>query len=113
MILLLSDSWPPGKYCIYKKGHECPSSMEEGFVIWDDENTDNQNEVGGSVPEGLYSDDTKIYFCCKTDGSVDRPVQLPIQSDFLLFAYQSTKCQKVCRINLLQCVCFSTIRSLH
>ena len=65
-------------------------------MIWDDENTDNQNEVGGNVPEGLYSDDTKIYFCCKTDGFVDRPIHLPIESDFLLFAYHSTKCQKVC-----------------
>ena len=71
--------------------------MQEGFVIWDDENTDNQNEVGGNVPEGLYSDDTKIYFCCQTDGLVDRPIDLPSESDFLLFAYQSTKCQKVSR----------------
>ena len=64
-------------------------------MIWDDENTDNQNEVAGSVPEGLYSDDTKIYFCCRTDGLVGRPIDLPTEKDFLLFAYQSTKCQKV------------------
>ena len=69
--------------------------MAEGFVIWDDENTDNQNEVKGSVPEGLYSDDTKILFCCKTDGDTNKPMVLPTESDFLLFSYQSTKCQKV------------------
>ncbi|XP_065071063.1 uncharacterized protein LOC135695808 [Rhopilema esculentum] len=92
----IGDSeWPPGKYCIYKKGPECPGSMIEGFVIWDDENTDNQNERGGALPEGLYSDDTKIYFCCQTEGAVNKPIELPTEKDFLLFSFQSTKCQKV------------------
>ena len=69
--------------------------MKEGFVIWDDENTDNQNEAGGVLPAGLYSDDTKILFCCKTKGDVDRPILLPADRDFLLFSYESIKCQKV------------------
>ncbi len=69
--------------------------MKEGFVIWDDENTDNQNEAAGVLPEGLYSDDTKILFCCRTNGDVDKPIQLPPEKDFFLFSYQSTKCQKV------------------
>ncbi len=75
--------------------------MKEGFVIWDDENTDNQNEAGGVLPEGLYSDDTKILFCCKTDGDVDKQIQLPTDTDFYLFSYQSIKCQKVLKILIL------------
>eukprot|EP00794_Sanderia_malayensis_P012893 gene12893-14220_t len=89
------SSWPAGKYCVYKRGSTCPAKMKEGFVIWDDENTDNQNEAGGALPEGLYSDDTKILFCCMTDGHVDKPIRLPSDSDFFLFSYQSIKCQKV------------------
>ena len=86
--------WPDGKYCIYKKGHSCPSGLEEGFVIWDDENKDNKNSKVGDLPEGLYNEDTKIFFCCSTSGSANREIVLPNKSPFLLFAYESILCQK-------------------
>ncbi|KAM7452633.1 hypothetical protein ABFA07_000282 [Porites harrisoni] len=87
--------WPDGKYCIYKKGHSCPSGLEEGFVIWDDENKDNKNSKVGDLPEGLYNEDTKIFFCCSTSGSANKEIVLPNKSPFLLFAYDSILCQKV------------------
>ena len=87
--------WPDGKYCIYKKGHSCSSGLDEGFVIWDDENKDNKNSKVGDLPEGLYNEDTKIFFCCSTSGSANKEIVLPNKSPFLLFAYKSILCQKV------------------
>lgn len=87
--------WPDGKYCIYKKGVDCPSGLDEGFVIWDDENKDNKNSKNGELPEGLFNEDTKIFFCCSTSGSVDTEITLPNKSPFLLFAYESILCQKI------------------
>jgi len=87
--------WPDGKYCIYKKGSDCPSGLDEGFVIWDDENKDNKNSKDGELPEGLFNEDTKIFFCCSTSGSADKEITLPNKSPFLLFAYESILCQKV------------------
>jgi len=87
--------WPSGKYCIYKRGPTCPKGLKEGFVIWDDENTDNQNDKGGALPEGQYTEDTKIYFCCSTHGFTDKDISLPAKKPFFLFAYESLKCQKI------------------
>jgi len=87
--------WPPGKYCIYKRGSSCPANLKEGFVMWDDENTDNQNDKGGALPAGQYTEDTKIYFCCSTTGFVDKEISLPAKRPFFLFAYESARCQKV------------------
>ena len=87
--------WPEGKYCVYMKGSRCPAGLEKGFVIWDDENKDNQNTAGGELPEGHYSDDTKIYFCCSTSGAVEQPITLPSDKPFFLYAYDSIKCQNV------------------
>lgn len=87
--------WPPGKYCIYKRGSSCPTNLKEGFVLWDDENTDNQNDKGGALPSGQYTEDTKIYFCCSTTGFVDKEISLPAKRPFFLFAYESARCQKV------------------
>ncbi|XP_068708333.1 uncharacterized protein [Montipora foliosa] len=93
--------WPDGKYCIYKKGLDCPSGLEEGFVIWDDENKDNKNSKRGELPEGLFNEDTKIFFCCSTSGSSGKEITLPNKSPFLLFAYESILCQKVKGMNVI------------
>ena len=87
--------WPEGKYCIYKKGSSCPTGLDEGFVIWDDENKDNKNSKEGVLPEGLFNEDTKIFFCCSTTGSASQEITLPNKAPFLLFAYDSILCQKV------------------
>lgn len=87
--------WPDGKYCIYKKGSRCPTGLDEGFVIWDDENKDNKNSKYGDLPEGLFNEDSKIFFCCSTTGSASKEITLPNKAPFLLFAYESYLCQKV------------------
>ena len=61
----------------------------------DDENKDNKNSKVGDLPEGLYNEDTKIFFCCSTSGSANKEIVLPNKSPFLLFAYDSILCQKV------------------
>ncbi|PFX18014.1 uncharacterized protein LOC111340085 [Stylophora pistillata] len=87
--------WPDGKYCIYKKGSRCPAGLDEGFVIWDDENKDNKNSKDGELPEGLFNEDTKIFFCCSITGSAGKEITLPNKAPFFLFAYDSYLCQKV------------------
>eukprot|EP00111_Clytia_hemisphaerica_P007703 TCONS_00022387-protein len=87
--------WPAGRYCIYKRGPLCPQGLDQGFVIWDDENTDNQDDKGGALPEGEYTEDTKIYFCCSDKGIKDNQIALPTKKPFFLFAYKSINCQKV------------------
>ena len=87
-----------GQYCIYKRDR-CPSGLKEGFVRWDDDDVDgsslNKNDKGGTLPEGIYDQNTKINFCCRTDGRKSHPVLLPTRDPFLLLAYGSEKCQMV------------------
>lgn len=90
--------WPNGKYCIYKKGDFCPQGFHKGSVLWDDDNANNGfnlNSKGGELPSGLYNQDTKIYFCCMTTGSVEKRVSLPVNKPFYLLAFESTTCQEV------------------
>ena len=88
-------SWPQGKYCIYKKGAGCPRGLQAGFVYWDDENIDNKNHFNGDLPEGEYTDKTKISFCCSTTGKAESEIVLPTEKPFYLFPYGDTTCQKV------------------
>ncbi|CAB4035695.1 partial, partial [Paramuricea clavata] len=90
-------SWPQGKYCIYKKGAGCPGGLQAGFVYWDDENIDNKNHFNGDLPEGEYTDKTKILFCCSTTGKAESEIVLPTEKPFYLFPYGDTACQKVAR----------------
>ena len=83
-----------GKYCIYKKG-VCPLGLGEGFLYWDDEDRNNVNKDGGSLPEGEYGLDTRIFFCCRTVGDKSDPVPLPLSKPFYLLAYGSSDCQLV------------------
>ena len=69
--------------------------MTSGFVYWDDEDNYNVNDKGGTLPDGFYGRNTKIYFCCKIDGNKNDAIILPFQSPFYLLAYNSAKCQMV------------------
>ena len=92
------QKWPFGKYCIYKKGSTCPKGLRKGSVLWDDENGKNGvnlNFQSGSVPNGKYNQDTKIFFCCQTVGSSSSPVELPIDKPFYLIAFDNKECQEV------------------
>ena len=80
--------WPAGEYCIYQKGKSCPAGMSSGSVFWDDENANgnNKNTKNGSLPEGVFNEDTKIFFCCQTKGVHSTPIKLPVNKPFYLIA---------------------------
>ena len=84
-----------GKYCIYKKGGSCPISLTSGYIRWDDEDNNNKNNQTGTLPDGVYDCNTKIEFCCRTDGDKNNPVSLPTLKPFFLLAYDSAECQQV------------------
>ena len=83
-----------GQYCIYKSG-KCPTGLTDGAVFWDDEDSHKENDKGGSLPGGSYGINTRINFCCKTDGNKTVAILLPTKSPFYLLAYKSAKCQMV------------------
>ena len=69
--------------------------MTSGFIKWDDEDKDNKNNRSGILPDGVYDYNTKIEFCCRTDGNKRDPISLPSQTPFFLLAYDSAECQQV------------------
>ncbi|XP_022098027.1 uncharacterized protein LOC110983241 [Acanthaster planci] len=95
-----NPDWEPGQYCIFKKGKFCPDRFSEGWIKWDDKNHVNDNDKSGELPEGVYDDDTKIYFCCREDGDVGSPLTLPIDKPFFLFR-KNGDCQAVDRMTML------------
>ena len=83
-----------GQYCIFKKGN-CPKGLKKGYVFWDDENGKNINKKGGTLPDGIYDQDTLVYYCCRTDGDKYTPIPLPVISPFYLKAFNTSECQRV------------------
>lgn len=70
--------------------------MKKGFVYWDDlDGEKNSNDKDGTLPNGTYDRNTRIEFCCRTDGNKDNPILLPSERPFFLLAYESPKCQMV------------------
>ncbi|XP_048578632.1 uncharacterized protein LOC5514562 isoform X2 [Nematostella vectensis] len=92
--------WPQGQYCIYKKGALCPAGLNEGWIRWDDENSDIDfpNSEGGSLPEGIYGENTVIYYCCDGRGDTSTPIWLPSGGPFYLMPFISKTCQSVHRL---------------
>ncbi|KAK3585063.1 hypothetical protein CHS0354_004247 [Potamilus streckersoni] len=86
--------WPQGDYCIFKYG-TCPTGFEEGFVKWDDEDTQNRNDWQGVLPDGVYNEDTLQRYCCRSDGLPTAPIILPTDKPFYLFQYKRDVCQQV------------------
>ena len=94
--LLFTSDWSPvGKYCVYKKGSQCPSGLGEGYVYWDDDDFGNLNDESGILPSGEYNEDTKVEFCCQTNGNKKEPILLPTELPFFLLAFGSDECQMV------------------
>lgn len=70
--------------------------MSQGHVKWDDDdNFLHLSDKGGVLPDGVFGDDTQLYFCCRTDGNKTEPVSLPTDQPFFLLAYGSPQCQQV------------------
>ena len=89
------SSWPNGTYCIAMFGRSCPDGFGRGFVYWDDENDNNINWAHGSVPFGTFFQNTKLYYCCRSDGSISTPISLPTGTSFYLLQKSSAGCQRV------------------
>ena len=72
--------------------------MNPGWVKWDDENYQNTNKAGGSLPDGSYNKDTVIHYCCQTSGNWNDVIELPVSQPFYLLTSNSNsmpKCQMV------------------
>ena len=69
--------------------------MESGFIKWDDEDSTNRNLFSAQLPDGSYSRDTKIEYCCRTDGNATNTINLPTDSPFVLLKANTHMCQKV------------------
>ena len=94
--------WPPGKYCIAKHGDSCPVGFSVGSILWDDEDTSNDNKKYGEIP--ATSNDLhniRVYYCCRSDGNVNTAIALPYFAPFGLYRYGGT-CQKVQRMTEMQ-----------
>ena len=89
------SSWPNGTYCIVAFGSSCPDGFGKGYVYWDDEDTDNTNYASGSVPFGSFYRNTKLYYCCRSDGSISTAISLPTGTPFYLLQKSSAGCQRV------------------
>ena len=89
----INYQWPKGQYCILKKNN-CPSGFHYGNIYWDDEDDDNANSAGGTLPDGSYNSNTRIDFCCRKDGDPERVIVLPTSKPFILVK-ATDKCQKV------------------
>lgn len=87
------QTWQNGTYCLLKHG-TCPTGFTSGFVYWDDEDLNNDNSKGGTLPDGTYDKNTKIYYCCRNDASPQIAVFLPTDRPFILLRYGNT-CQTV------------------
>ncbi|XP_052799350.1 uncharacterized protein LOC128230964 [Mya arenaria] len=87
-------NWPKGSYCILKYGGSCPFGFQNGFILWDDEDVNNHNERGGTLPDGEYGSNTKIYYCCRNDGRTSTAISLPTDRPFILMRLTAA-CQAV------------------
>ena len=72
--------------------------MSDGWIHWDDEDYRNINDRRGPLPYGVYNKDTKIYYCCQTNGLWHDSIELPVSRPFYLLTSSSTHtplCQMV------------------
>ncbi|CAG2214853.1 unnamed protein product [Mytilus edulis] len=66
-----------------------------GSIYWDDEDHANANTKNGVPPDGTYDRNTRIYYCCRSDGPSYSSIVLPTSKPFYLYHYTSTVCQRV------------------
>ena len=89
-----SSAWPRGHYCIARYGGTCPTGFLTGHKFWDDEDAFNSNSKQDPVPDGNYGSNTRIQYCCRSDGSTSVGIELPTSQPFILYRYGGT-CQTV------------------
>ena len=89
----LSIPWPPGKYCIARRGGECPENFIDGHIFWDN-SVAKRMLIQNPIPDKSAVTDTGIDFCCRSDGQASNKIFLPAAVAFGLYRYGGT-CQQV------------------
>ena len=91
-----SRSWPVGSYCINQiRGHVCPKGFKEGSAHMDADDSHVGSDYAGNVVRNhAPSQDPIIHFCCMDSGSPSTPIELPTNSEFLLYR-RAGSCQAV------------------
>ncbi len=93
--------WPPGSYCIGQKQWSCPKGFSDanifhqGYFKWDDEDDNNKNSFWGVIPDGWFTHDTGMDFCCRNDRHPANTIHLPTDSPFFLLRSHIDGCQVV------------------
>ena len=59
----------------------------------------NKNEHEGVLPDGVFDKNTKIFFCCRSDGRSNTPIKMPDDTPFVLYRYRG-QCQTVANMKL-------------
>ncbi|XP_061187997.1 uncharacterized protein LOC133196067 [Saccostrea echinata] len=101
-----SNPWPRGSYCIAQVSNNCPSGFSSVTITYSlypreqylSTTYDQSLEFSGNIPklEATSGQSYKMYYCCRSDGNVDKPIILPHQESFYLYPeHRTKKCQKV------------------
>jgi hypothetical protein len=61
------------------------SGFNSGFIYWDDEDHNNENSHGGTLPDGEFGRNTKIYYCCRCVVVNYCQILVRILGDFVTF----------------------------
>ena len=94
-------AWPKGKYCILRKNSHCPPGFEGGRIHWDDEDTDNKDNFEGSnPPDGAFTKDVELEFCCKNDKE-EEMLFFPTKIPFVLYTVEKDHCPKAYGMNVI------------
>ncbi|XP_071106480.1 uncharacterized protein [Haliotis cracherodii] len=101
IIPLYQTYWEAGRYCILRFNGTCPDGFEEGFVEMNNHECNATNVTVGVLPDGNYTcTTTRMEFCCRYDGEIERPIVLPAKHQFVLFmANNESECQQVRGMN--------------
>ncbi|ESO93105.1 hypothetical protein LOTGIDRAFT_232838 [Lottia gigantea] len=101
-----NNKWPAGVYCLHRVGGTCPEGFTPGAVQFDDfirsSSSHFNNTKSGDLPDGVFDQDTKFEFCCRSDGLKTIPIELPLTNEFVLYNADNTindPCQAVKNFN--------------
>ena len=70
------------------------TGFNEGWIFFDDADRKKANAYWGTLPDGEYGKDTKIFYYCRSDGFATNAIYLPTNSPFVLLQ-RGLQCQYV------------------
>ncbi|OQV25597.1 hypothetical protein BV898_00533 [Hypsibius exemplaris] len=102
---LNTGSFGAGSYCFFLGSisdtgifdKSCPAGFNYNWVVLDNTVVANATSETGGVPEGEYYHASIVYYtCCRNDGDVNVPINLPKKDNFILMpTMEEQKCQTV------------------